>query len=95
MAVKKSLYQLFHKTAWLRWLKNHVHYSADTAQNYMRIARFGEKNENVFVFFFSLDSSILYRLAALPDDIAATITPDTLLTDLRGRGATPGWPRRA
>jgi hypothetical protein len=37
------------------------------------------KNENVFVFF-ELDPSVLYRLAALPDELAATLTPETLLT---------------
>ena len=39
IAVKEALDKLSDKTAWLRWLKNHVHYSADTAQNYMRVAR--------------------------------------------------------
>ena len=51
MAVKESLDKLPAKTAWLLWLKNHVHYSADTAQNYMRVARFAGKNRSVSVFF--------------------------------------------
>jgi hypothetical protein len=46
----------------------------------MRGARFGEKNRNVSVFF-ERDPSVLYWLAALPDELAATLTPDTLLTD--------------
>jgi len=49
-----------------------------TVQNYMSVARFAGKNENVFVFS-GLDPSALYRLAALPDEKAATLTPDTLL----------------
>ncbi|MEI8121050.1 MAG: hypothetical protein WCI20_03290 [bacterium] len=70
------------KTAWQCWLKGHVHYSADTAQNYMRVARFVGKNRSASVFL-GLDPTILYRLAALPDEKAATLTPDTLLTDPR------------
>jgi hypothetical protein len=50
IAVKEALDRLSAKTAWLRWLKDHVHYSADTAQNYMRVARFGEKNRSASVF---------------------------------------------
>ena len=30
-----------------------------------------------------MDPTVLYRIAALPDEIAATLTPDTLLTDPR------------
>ena len=82
LAVKEALDRLSDKTAWLRWLKDHVHYSADTAQRYMRVARFSQKNRNAAVFF-GLDPTVLYRLAALPDEIAATLTPDTLLTDPR------------
>ncbi len=80
LAVKEALDKRSAKTAWLRWLKNHVHYSADTAQNYMRVARFGERNRSASVFF-DLDPTLLYRIAALPDEIAATLTPDTPLTD--------------
>ena len=82
IAVKEALDRLSGKTAWLRWLKNHVHYTAKTAQNYMRVARFAEKTKT-FSFFLELDPSVLYRLAALPDELAATLTPDTLLTDPR------------
>jgi len=82
IAAKEALDKTMDKTAWLRWLKNHVHYSADTAQNYMRVARFAEKNGNVSVFF-GLEPAVLYRLAALPDEISAALTPDTLLADPR------------
>ena len=82
IAVKEALDKTPEKTAWRRWLKDHVHYSVDTAQNYMSVARFAEKNGNVSVFF-ELDPSVLYRLASLPNEIAATLTPDTLLTDPR------------
>jgi len=47
----------------------------------MEVARFSLKTINVDRFF-DLDPSVLYRLAALPDDIAATFTPDTLLSDI-------------
>ena len=82
IAVKEALDKLSDKTAWLRWLKTHVHYSAKTAQNYMAVARLGEKTKT-FSFFSALEPSALYRIAALPDDIVATLTPDTLLTDPR------------
>jgi len=82
IAVKEALDKTPDKTAWQRWLKGHVHYSADTAQNYMRVARFAEKNRSASVFL-GLDPTVLYRLAALPDEKAATLTPDTLLTDPR------------
>jgi hypothetical protein len=82
IAVKEALDRLSDKTAWLRWLKDHVHYSADTAQRYMRVARFNQKNRNVAVFF-DLDPSVLYRVSALSDELAATLTPETPLTDPR------------
>jgi len=41
-----------------------------------------EKTETLRVFS-GLEPAVLYRLAALPDEIAATLTPDTLLTDPR------------
>ena len=88
IAVKEALDKTPDRTAWLRWLKDHVHYSADTAQNYMRVARFAEKNRNVSVFF-GLEPSALYRLAASPYKIIATLTPDTLLTDPRTGKQTP------
>ena len=82
LAVKEALDRLSDKTAWLRWLRTHVHYSVDTAERYMQVARFAGKFRNV-AEFFELDPSVLYRIAALPDEIAATLTPDTLLTDPR------------
>ena len=88
IAVKETLDKLSDRTAWLRWLKDHVHYSVATAENYMRVARFAKKIVNVYDFF-ELDPSVLYRLAALPDKLAATLTPDTLLTDPRTGQQTP------
>ena len=82
VAVKEALDKLSDKTAWLRWLKTHVHYSAKTAQNYMAVARLGKKTK-ALTFFLTLEPTVLYRIAALPDDIVATLTPDTLLTDPR------------
>jgi hypothetical protein len=82
IAVREALDKLAAKTAWLRWLKQHVHYSVRSAENYMCVARFAKKFANVCDFFV-LDPSLLYRIAALPDAIVATLTPDTLLTDPR------------
>ena len=50
MAAKEALDKTTDKTAWQRWLKEHVHYSIETAQNYMSVARFAEKTET-FPFF--------------------------------------------
>ena len=58
IAAKEAFDKTTDKTAWLRWLKNHVHYSADTAQNYMRVARFAEKNRSASVFF-GLEPTVL------------------------------------
>jgi len=88
IAVKEALDKLSDKTGWLRWLKNNVHYSADTAERYMGVARFAKKFRNV-AEFFELDPSVLYRIAALPDEIAATLTPDTMLTDPKTGLKTP------
>ena len=44
-------------------MKEHVRYSADTAQNCMRVA---EKTEALR--FLGLGSTVRYRVAALPDD---------------------------
>jgi hypothetical protein len=88
IAVKAALDKLSGKTAWLRWLKGHVHYSVKTAERYMLVARFSKKFDSA-VEFFDLDPTVLYRIAALPDAIAATLTPDTPLTDPKTGRQTP------
>ncbi len=88
IAAKEALDRQSDKTAWLRWLKTHVHYSARTAQHYMSVARFAKKTK-ALSFFLALDPTVLYRVAALPDEIAAALTPDTLLTDPRTGRPTP------
>ena len=50
IAAKEALDKTLDRTAWQRWLKGHVHDSADTAQNYMRVARFVGKNRSASVF---------------------------------------------
>ena len=50
IAAKEALDKTSDKTAWQRWLKNHVHYSAETAQNYMSVARFAQKKGSASVF---------------------------------------------
>ena len=88
IAVKEALDRLSDRTAWLRWLKEHVHYSAKTAQNYMSVARFAERTK-ALSFFLAMEPTVLYRLTALPDEITATLTPDTLLTDPQTGRQTP------
>ena len=45
IVAKEALDKTPDKTAWLRWLKNHVHYSVKTARNYMSVARFAKKGK--------------------------------------------------
>jgi hypothetical protein len=54
----------------------------------MLVARFSKKFDSA-VEFFDLDPTVLYRIAALPDAIAATLTPDTPLTDPKTGRQTP------
>ena len=63
LAVKEALDRTPAKTAWLRWLKQHVHYSVATAENCMRVGRFAKKIVSAYDFF-NLDPTVLYRLAA-------------------------------
>jgi len=65
IAAKAALDRLANKTAWLRWLKEHVHYSVTTAENYMRVARFARKFASACEFFV-LDPTVLYRVASFP-----------------------------
>ena len=51
IAAKAALDKTTDKTAWLRWLKDRVHYSVATAENYMRVARFAKKNRKRLRFF--------------------------------------------
>jgi len=88
IATKAALDKTADKTAWQRWLKDHVHYSVETAQNYMSVATFAEKNGSASVFL-ELDPTVLYRVAALPDALTATLTPDTPLTDPQTGRTTP------
>ena len=48
----------------------------------MSVARFSKKTK-ALSFFLALEPTVLYRIAALPDEIASALTPDTLLTDPR------------
>ena len=48
----------------------------------MSVARWSKKTK-ALSFFLELEPTVLYRLAALPDELAATLTPDTQLTDPR------------
>jgi hypothetical protein len=54
-----------------------MHYAAKMAQNYMAGARLGERRKRFR--FSTLEPTVLYRIAALPDEIAAALAPDTPL----------------
>jgi len=55
IAVKAALDRLSGKTAWQRWLKDHVHYSLETAQNECGTVR--RKKRKRFRFFRFTDAS--------------------------------------
>ena len=79
LGMRMESYKFPDKTAWQRWLRNNVHYSLATAERYMRVARFAKNIVNVDDFF-DLDPSVLYRVAALPDDCREAF----MLTQLDG-----------
>lgn len=70
------------KTAWQRWLKDHIQYSQVTARRYMRLARLRKKTFNVERFFV-LDISCLYSVISLPDHMIEKLMPDSPLKDPR------------
>ncbi len=89
IAVKEALDRLSDKTAWLRWLKDHVHDSADTAQRYMRVARFSQKNRNAAVFF-DLDPSVVYAALHARHAGAGAATADGFAASF-DLSAMPDW----
>ncbi len=89
IAVKKRLDDSGSKTAWLRWLKDHVHYTDRTARNYTDLARFRQKNRKTFSDFLHLPVSCLYHIAALPDEPRRKIRPDTELPVPGTNGSKP------
>ena len=93
MAVKEALDLLSDKTAWLRWLKEHVHYSADTAQRYMQVARFAEKNRSASVFF-GLDPTVLGTKGAVDRRLeGGRAGGDRTVAPHRAEMAGLGYPR--
>ena len=54
----------------------------------MSVARFSKKTK-ALSFFLEVDPTVLYRVAALPDELTATLTPDTPLTGPRTGRKTP------
>ena len=62
-------------------------HSVATAENDLRVARFAKKIVNAYDFF-DLEPTVLCRLAALPGETAATLTPDFLSGDCLCRGCT-------
>ena len=69
LAVKEALDRTPARTAWLRWLKQHVHYSVATAENYMRVGRFAKRIVGAYDFF-NLDPTVLYARWSVDSDTA-------------------------
>lgn len=89
IAVKKKLDQGNDKTAWLRWLKTHVHYTSKTAERYMSLAEWRQKNSTSMSNFLHLPVTCLYHLAALPDEHRKKIRPNTKLPVPGTNGSKP------
>lgn len=89
IAVKEELDRGRDKTAWLRWLGDHVHYTPRTAQNYIKMADFRTKNTKTFSHFSGMNPSCLYRVSCLPAKCRKDLTPETKLTDPKTGEAKP------
>ena len=85
LAVKEALDRLSDKTAWLRWLKEHVHYSAKTAQNYMSVARFAKKTKALSFFLAGMTFRGATREEYAADILRAMDLPADRAPDIRGR----------
>lgn len=83
IAVKEELDRGPDKTAWMKWLKEHVHYTYRTAVNYINVAKMRKENVKTFSHFLAMDSSCLYRVACMTKDCRCSLTPETKLTDPR------------
>lgn len=89
IAAKAALAKNSDKTAWLRWLKDHVQFERSTAENAMTLARLRKRFPNVWESFAAFPPSDLYLIAVLPDEILQNLTPKTQLP------TAPGGPSKA
>jgi hypothetical protein len=89
VATKAALDRTSDKTAWLRWLRDHVQFVAKSAQNYMRVSRLRKINESAFAKFARLCPTALYLIAALPDALIAKLAADPRLPSPETGELTP------
>jgi hypothetical protein len=79
VATKAALDRTADKTAWLRWLRDHAQFAAQSAENYMRVSRLREKIKSAFEKFARLGPTALYLIAALPGALVAKLAADPRL----------------
>ncbi len=88
-ATKAALDRTADKTAWLRWLKDHVQFVVQSADNYMRVSGLRKKLPSAFKKFARLGSTALYLIAALPDALIAKLAADPRLPSPETGELTP------
>jgi hypothetical protein len=88
-ATKAALDRTADKTAWLRWLRDHVQFVAKSAQNYMRVSLLRKINESAFAKFGRLGPTALYLIAELPDALIAKLAADPRLPSPETGELTP------
>lgn len=62
-----------------RWYKANVHRDQQRVNEYMSAARFRSENHRTFGAFADFDPCKMTRIAAVPPEKLATLTPDTVL----------------
>ncbi|MBI3551552.1 MAG: hypothetical protein HY077_03475 [Elusimicrobia bacterium] len=78
IATKAALDRTSDKTAWMRWLTDHIDVQRSAAENYMRVARL-RKNYQAFGIFARVPSSALYVIAELSDPLLQKLAADPRL----------------
>jgi hypothetical protein len=61
---------------WLQWIDEAVPFGRRTVQNYLALVAWAEREPDDFTRFAHLDTSKLYRIAALPPEARATLKTD-------------------
>jgi hypothetical protein len=88
-ATKAALDRSADKTAWLRWLRDHVQFVAQSAENYMRVSGLRGKFKSAFEKFARLGPTALYLIAALPDALIQKLAADPRLPSPETGALTP------
>jgi hypothetical protein len=89
VATKAALDRTADKTAWLRWLRDHVQFVVQSADNYMRVSRLRKKIPSAFQKFARLSPTALYLIAALPEALIAKLAADPRLPSPETGELTP------